>query len=350
MSYYEPPRRRRTLSGPLLLLAAVAACLVVAAGAWVGWQLLGQDPAASPATAVEETSVLEVGVAIATPTVQATRPPTVAAAPSATSVPTLVVAPPDVAALQALALDLINQDRAAAGLSPVVWDVAAAGLAQRHAEDMLDGQFFSHWNRDGYGPDQRAALKAGMTDAVFENIHTYWLRFDDGRPAPIEDWSQRVREAQEGWMNSPGHRANILAPAHTHVGVGIAYRPDLGELRLVQEFVNRYVELDPLPQELPLAAAADISGRLLNGATDPLINLAYEPFPRPLSQADLERTGAYRSEAQPFGVPDIQADGDRFQARLQLDHQGRPGLYHVRVFVSVHGERVLAADPIVVVQ
>ena len=68
-------------------------------------------------------------------------------------------------------------------------------------------------------------------------------------------------------MDSPGHGANILVPAHTHVGVGIAYRPDLGELRLVQEFVNRYVELDPLPKELPLGALDEVgreAGRVVH--------------------------------------------------------------------------------------
>ncbi|MBE2232005.1 MAG: CAP domain-containing protein [Anaerolinea sp.] len=243
---------------------------------------------------------------------------------------------------------MINQSRSEAGLAPVVWDPAAAAVAQAHAEDMLSGPFFSHWNRAGYGPEHRAALDAGMTDAVFENIHMTW-RTGNGQPAPILDWPQRILDAHLGLMDSPGHRRNILDPAHTHVGIGIAYRPELGELRLVQEFVNRYVELDPLPAELPVGAEVEISGRLLAGATDPLINLAYEPFPSPMTIEQLDATGSYQSAAQFFSAPRTTVDGGRFHTRAILDFNGQPGLYHIWVFVTVQNEQVLTASSIVMI-
>lgn len=258
--------------------------------------------------------------------------------------------PPGLDNLQAQALDLINQSRAAEGLSLVAWDDAAARMAQAHGEDMLTGPFFSHWNRDGYGPDHRAALDAGMTDAVFENIHSFWRRTSGGQPAPIEDWPQRVLDAHLGLMDSPGHRRNIMDPSHTHVGVGIAYRPEIGELRLVQLFVNRYVELDPLPAELPVGAEVEISGRLLNGASDALINLAYEPFPQPMSLEQLNETSSYQSAAQFFSAPRTTVDGDRFRTRAILDFDGQRGLYHILIFVTVQGARVMAAAPIIVVR
>lgn len=209
---------------------------------------------------------------------------------------------------------------------------------------------FCHHNRDGYGPDHRAALDAGMTDAAFENIHMTRRRTSDDQPAPIEDWPQRILDAHLGLMDSPGHRRNIMDPAHTHVGIGIAYRPEIGELRLVQEFVNRYVELDPLPAELPVGAEVEISGRLINGATDPLINLAYEPFPQSMSLEALDETGSYQSAAQFFSAPRTTVEGDRFRTRAILDFDGQPGLYHVWVFATVLGERVKAASPIIVVR
>jgi len=259
------------------------------------------------------------------------------------------MAPPNLAARRAQALDLINQSRTAEGLSLVAWDDAAAQVAQAHAEDMLTGPYFSHWNRAGYGPEHRAALDAGMTDAVFENIHAFW-RTSNGQPAPIQDWPQRILDAHLGLMDSPGHRRNIMDPAHTHVGVGIAYRPDIGQLRLVQLFLNRYVELDPLPAELPIGAEEEISGRLLDGASDPLVNLAYEPLPQPLTLEQLNETGSYQSTAQFFSAPRTTAEGDRFRARAILDFDGQPGLYHVWVFVTVQGERVQAVSPIIVVR
>ncbi len=243
-------------------LTLFAALCAFALGVGVGWLLFGCDrdqqeceattllPAVTAAVAELPTSSSLIPPPVPTPTIPTATPTAIPIAPVATSTPiaSLGFLPPGFDNLQAQALDLINRSRAAEGLSLVAWDDAAAQVAQAHAEDMLAGPFFSHWNRDGYGPEHRAALTAGMTDAVFENIHSSW-RTNNGQPAPILDWPQRVLDAQEGLMNSPGHRRNIMDPAHTHVGVGIAYRPEIGELRLVQLFLNRYVEIDPLPRE-----------------------------------------------------------------------------------------------------
>lgn len=365
MSRSNLPRPRgpgQASRSPLLLI--VGAVLFLAVGLALGWLLFGhgedgtQTQSATPSMA---TAISVAGLPTdqpfetrpaATPAFNTDIPAPAVIAPTAKVAPaapsgSLPLALDD---LQAQALELINQSRAAEGLSLVAWDDQAAQVAQAHAEDMLDGPFFSHWNRDGYGPDHRAALDAGMTDTVFENIHMTWRRTSDDQPAPIEDWPQRILDAHLGLMDSPGHHRNIMDPAHTHVGVGIAYRPEIGELRLVQEFVNRYVELDPLPAELPVGAEVEISGRLINGATDPLINLAYEPFPQSMSLETLDETGSYQSAAQFFSAPRTTVEGDRFRTRAILDFDGQPGLYHVWVFATVLGERVKAASAIIVVR
>jgi uncharacterized protein YkwD len=260
--------------------------------------------------------------------------------------------PPNVADLKALMLDLINSDRAAAGLSPVAWDDTAALAGQLHAEDMAGHNFFSHWNMAGYGPDYRYSAAGGL-DTTAENIHTTFRRFDDGRPAQIDNWEEVIKEAEVGLMNSSGHRRNILDPAHTHVGIGLAYNPDLGQVWLTQEFVNRYVRLQSLPSSLPLGGTHRLQGQLLPGASDPLINLAYEPFPPSMSKADLEATSTYISPAgifQPIN-PAVNADGS-FTADLLFDYEGKPGLYHVQVWVTVEGQRekVMTSDVVVILK
>ncbi len=343
-SSYPRPTRRPRQPPPAGLLLAVVALLCLVVGLGIGWLLFGRSGSGAQATV----AATPTSAASPSPVFQVAAPPPPVSADTQTPASSQRLLPPDLADLQNQALDLINQSRTAAGLSPVAWDAAAAELAQAHAEDMLAGQFFSHWNRDGFGPDQRAALVAGMTDAVFENIHSYGRSFDNGQPAPIEDWPQRVLDAHNGLMDSPGHRRNIMDPAHTDVGIGIAYRPEIGELRLVQEFVNHYVMLDPLPAELPVGAEVEISGRLLNGASDPLINLAYEPVPEPLSATELAQTSTYQSVAQFFSAPRTTVDGDRFRTQAILDDNGETGLYHVWVFVTVDGQEVLSAAPIIV--
>lgn len=342
----------------------VGAVMCLVAGIVVGWLLFGREqdrpqsqaatPNLAPTAVVTDLPAIHLALAepAATPTVRTDTPTQAASASAATATPAPPsdFLPPGLDNLQTQALDLINQSRAAAGLSPVAWDDSAAQVAQAHAADMLAGPFFSHWNRAGFGPEHRAALTAGMTDAVLENIHMAWRRTSDGQPAPIEDWPQRILDAHLGLMDSPGHRRNIMDPAHTHVGVGVAYRPEIGELRLVQEFVNRYVELDPLPRELPIGAEVEISGWLLDGASDALINLAYEPFPQPLTLDQLAATGSYQPAAQFFSAPRMAVDGSRFSTRAIFDYNSQPGLYHIWVFVTVQGEQVLAASPIIVVR
>jgi len=347
-----------------LFLLIAGAVLFLVVGLAFGWLLFGrgQDrPQVTKTTPAMATVVSMVGLPTGQPfeaelaTAPATNteiPAPVTTASTATAAPAASpgLFPPGFDTLQSRALDLINQSRAAEGLSQVAWDDSAAQVAQAHAEDMLTAPFFSHWNRQGYGPDHRAALDAGMTDAVLENIHMARRRTSNDQPASIEDWPQRILDAHLGLMDSPGHRRNIMDPAHTHVGIGIAYRPEIGEMRLVQEFVNRYVELDPLPAELSVGAEVVISGRLINGATDPLINLAYEPLPQPMSVEQLNETGNYQSAAQFFSAPRTTVEGDRFRTRAILDFDGQPGLYHVWVFATVLGERVKAASPIIVVR
>jgi uncharacterized protein YkwD len=72
---------------------------------------------------------------------------------------------------------------------------------------MRDRNFFDHTNPDGLDPFQRAA-KAGITAMWAENIA-------QGQATPAE--------VMTDWMNSPGHRANILDCKLTTLGVGVAY-------------------------------------------------------------------------------------------------------------------------------
>jgi uncharacterized protein YkwD len=122
-------------------------------------------------------------------------------------------APPEaVLAEQAQVVMLVNQQRAAAGLAPLVVNETLADGAQSYAEYMANANFFSHTGPDGSNVTARAE-KAGYTSWVFlaENLAA-------GQPTP-----DRVVQA---WMNSPTHRANILAPEAKEVGLGHAFNPN----------------------------------------------------------------------------------------------------------------------------
>ncbi|NCC36832.1 MAG: CAP domain-containing protein, partial [Chloroflexia bacterium] len=220
-------------------------------------------------------------------------------------------------------LRVINADRQANGLPPVAWDVTAAAAGAVHAEAMADQAFFSHWSPDGFGPDLRYS-RVGGRDAVMENIYTFAYRFSDGSAAPIDDFAALVRQAQAALMQSPGHRRNILTPTHTHVGVGFAYNPSTGSFYLAQEFLGRYVVVDALPATAQVGDTIVVSGQLLPGATEPLVNVTYEPLPSPMSIEELNATGSYQRDATIYASSQpILAENGIFQATVVLDNAGR---------------------------
>lgn len=105
-------------------------------------------------------------------------------------------------------VQLMNAERARAGLQPLVVDADALRAGKAHVEDMAGRNYFNHVSPEGWTPDQRMALVGarGPITALGENIAA-------GQPA-----AQAIMDI---WMASPGHRANILGQ-FTSVGVGIA--------------------------------------------------------------------------------------------------------------------------------
>ncbi|WP_367046918.1 CAP domain-containing protein [Streptomyces sp. Je 1-332] len=104
-------------------------------------------------------------------------------------------------------LRLTNAERAAAGLRPLSPDPLLTVAAQNHSADMIARAFYAHTSPDGGEPWHRASAAGSRHRAIGENIAC-------GQRTPAE--------VVDGWMNSPGHRANILKPSFTHLGVGYA--------------------------------------------------------------------------------------------------------------------------------
>lgn len=106
---------------------------------------------------------------------------------------------------------LVNQERAARGFTALLVDTSAAQAAKAHAEDMGGRGFFAHNTPEGWTPaDRLQLLGASGYTRVGENIAL-------GQPTP--------QDVMTAWMGSSGHRANILDPAYTHLGVGVVDAP-----------------------------------------------------------------------------------------------------------------------------
>lgn len=114
-----------------------------------------------------------------------------------------------------LALSLVNDARADEGLDPLKIDATLADAAQVHADDMLARDFYSHTGPDGDDVQDRVIEAGGSRWRIHaENI----ARCQNCEAADAD----QVRAFHSGWMQSPGHRKNILRDGLDDFGFGIA--------------------------------------------------------------------------------------------------------------------------------
>lgn len=110
-----------------------------------------------------------------------------------------------VSALETQVLNLVNNERAKAGLQPLTMYDKLVNLAEMKAQDMAQKNYFSHTSPT-YGTPFEMLQKYGVTyRAAGENI------------AAGQTTAEQV---MNDWMNSSGHRANILNASFTEIGVG----------------------------------------------------------------------------------------------------------------------------------
>ena len=211
-----------------------------------------------------------------------------------TPVPPLVNAPPHLRYLdqKQFMLGLINAKRKASGAPPVT--LGANNAAQLHAESSLAHCVSSHWGVDGLKPNHRYNL-AGGYQANGENGHglDYCVRSGDFIK-PIASIQREIEDAINGWMESQGHRENMLDPVHRKVNIGIAW--DRFNSVMYQQFEGDYVDYTAPPSFT--GGVLSLGGKVKNGVSfssdkDLDIQVFYEQPPHPLTAGQVARTYCY---------------------------------------------------------
>lgn len=110
-------------------------------------------------------------------------------------------------------LTRVNAERSATGLAPLSWCPSLARSAYNHSRDMAERQFFEHDSPEGDGVSDRAQAEGYDYSFVGENIAV---------------GQESVVEVMDDWMNSPGHRANLLMSSYEHFGLGTFRGPYQG--------------------------------------------------------------------------------------------------------------------------
>ena len=122
-------------------------------------------------------------------------------------------------------LRLHNEARAEQGVGQLCVQEDLMAAAQGHADDMIERDFYAHETPEGLTPGDRIT-RAGYPFATYGENNNRVSGLDAGEPGRDE-----LREAFEGWMESPGHRENLLNPDLREVGLGLStgqYTPEIG--------------------------------------------------------------------------------------------------------------------------
>ena len=151
--------------------------------------------------------------------------PTTPATPTKPTTPTTggttTTAPAGVTAMEQQMVNLVNSERAKAGVAPLKIDAKLTHVAEVKAKDMIDNNYFSHTSPT-YGSPFDMMKTFGITyRTAGENIAM----------------NQTVQAAHTAFMNSSGHRANILNSSFTTVGIGIV-SDGKGNIYISQMFIG----------------------------------------------------------------------------------------------------------------
>jgi uncharacterized protein YkwD len=125
---------------------------------------------------------------------------------------------------EAQVLQLTNNERQKAGCGPLRTNSALTRAADLHASDMVTNHYFDHNSLDGRSPFDRMKTAGFKGGSMAENIAVGY---------------SSAAAVVEGWMNSEGHRKNILNCSYTLIGIGYdsgQVKPDWGNGSWVQDF------------------------------------------------------------------------------------------------------------------
>jgi uncharacterized protein YkwD len=135
---------------------------------------------------------------------------------------------------------LVNKERTSKKLTALRLNDALSRIARAHSADMARRNFFSHVNPDGQDPSTRGELAgyacrkiydSHFTEGLAENIFqgNLYSRVRIQGTEKTYDWNSAeeiANESVDSWMNSPGHRRNILEKNYGETGMGVAISGD----------------------------------------------------------------------------------------------------------------------------
>lgn len=140
---------------------------------------------------------------------------------------------PHLAQMEKSLSELVNAQRAKAGLKPLAYDGALSDVARAHSLEMRDRKYFAHISPSAglnTAVDRYEKAFNSVPPVVAENLYGAW----GGKPRELS--SEDMQRAHTSLMRSPTHRENILCADLTHIGIGLVTTTN-GDIWLTQMFI-----------------------------------------------------------------------------------------------------------------
>lgn len=208
-------------------------------------------------------------------------------------------------------IDLTNQTRKNLGLPELKLNSKLSASALAKAEDMMEGQYFAHTSPAGATPWSFILNSGYRYSLAGENLAVHFTSAED---------------LQEGWLASPTHRANIVNPRYTEIGVGVVFGEFEGvaSTLVAQHFGEPLAEVaapapapvastqvaTPQPKPAPVQPSAP-SGQVAAAESTP----KPPPAPKPASQP-VTNPEPVAEEPQPQTQPEVETVQVETQAEI----------------------------------
>jgi uncharacterized YkwD family protein/spore coat assembly protein SafA len=137
-------------------------------------------------------------------------------------IPSTPSVPNDIGALETEVIRLVNVERIKAGRSPLTENNEVSKVARIKSKDFIDNNYFAH-DSPTYG-------------TPFDMLESFGIKFT-AAAENIASGQKTAAEVMNTWMNSSGHRANILSSTYNQIGVGVA-RDSNGNIFWTQMFIR----------------------------------------------------------------------------------------------------------------
>jgi uncharacterized protein YkwD len=195
--------------------------------------------------------------------------------------------------LYSFALKLVNEDRKANGLNPVM--LSTIKSAQNHADDQMSLKYFSHWNSDGVKPYVTYTKLGGRGTVAENDYYTYYICPTANCVNNKYDPYEEITKGENKMMNNDdssnrGHRDNILNPNHTFVNFGIAY--DNERFYFVEHFEDYLVYWQIVKL---VGNRLTMVGIIQTGYSMDGIDIFSDPKPKTLTEYELDNSPPYNA-------------------------------------------------------